>query len=394
MLMALIALFSIRKYTFDLKKEEKIFLAIIILHVVSTIISNVLAGWTPASHGWFFSGDVRFIFAIPVYFYLRTIPGIWKYFLLAVPFGAIVIGLTGIIDFMMRYMRGDVEGILAEGVYGHIFQGNISALWSILSYAAFDYYKDNNKMRMLCISGAVLGAVGALVSVTRNAWLSLILLYFIVFFIQGGAINTFKSLGLKKVSFIGMTLVAVLYFLSGIEYVNTRLMQTFEEPIAYFNADRSKEIEYTSLAFRLEQWRGSLHSFKEKPVFGHGVGNAGVVHNRYIKEGKLNSIIYQDSAKRGNATHVHSAYFGYLGDTGIVGLVLILLLLFYPILVAIKNRSEFEHSWKFQILLSAAFIIGSLTEHPFIRNNWTSIFIVSSMVIFIWLNKEDGHISR
>jgi len=140
-LLVLVSLFSIKKYTLDLKKEEKIFLLIIVLHVASTVISNALAGWTRASHTWFFSGDIRFLFAVPVYLYLRSIPGIWKYFLMAVPIGAVIIGLTGVIDFMMRYMRGEIEMIFAEGVYGHIFQGNISVLWSVLSYGAYSITK-------------------------------------------------------------------------------------------------------------------------------------------------------------------------------------------------------------------------------------------------------------
>jgi len=388
-LLVLVSFFSIKKYTFDLKKEEKIFLAIIVLHVASTIISNALSGWTRASHSWFFASEMRFLFAVPVYLYLRSIPGIWKYFLMAVPIGAVIIGLTGVIDFMMRYMRGEVDMIFAEGVYGHIFQGNISVLWSVLSYAAYEYYKGNKRMQILCMSGAVLGAVGALVSVTRNAWLSLILLYILVFILHGGAAKTFKAIGLKRAVVIGIALLPVLYFLSGIDYVNARFTRMLDEPIAYFNADRTESIEFTSIGFRLEQWRGAIYAFEEKPVFGHGVGNTGVVHNRYIKEGRLNEMIYQESADRGNATHTHSVFFSYLGDKGIVGLVLIILLLFYPVYVALRIRGQTNNAWKFQVLLSTSFILASLTEHPFVRNNWTSVFIVCSVVFFIWMIKAD-----
>ena len=388
-LLALVSLFSIKRWTYDLKKEEKIFLAIIVLHVASTALSNALAGWTRASHSWFFSGDMRFLFVVPVYLYLRSIPGIWKYFLMAVPVGGIIIGITGVVDFMLRYMHGSVEMIFAEGVYGHIFQGNISVLWSVLSFAALEFYKGNKTMRMLCVAGAVLGAVGALVSVTRNAWLSLLLLYMLVFIMQAGAAKTIKALGLKRAVFIGIALFPVLYFLSGIDYVNARFTRIFQEPVAYFNADRGKPIEFTSIGFRLEQWRGAIYAFEEKPVFGHGVGNTGIVHNRYVKEGRLNEVIYQDSADRGNPTHTHSVYFSYLGDTGLVGFVLILLLLFYPAYVALRLRNVPNSAWKVQVLLSASFILASLTEHPFVRNNWTSVFIVSTVVIFIWMMNKD-----
>jgi O-antigen ligase len=391
-LLVLVSLLSIKKYTFDLKKEEKIFLAIMLLHVASTVISNVLAGWTRASHTWFFSGDVRFLFAVPVYLYLRTIPGIWKYFVAAVPIGAITIGITGVVDFMMRYVRGDVGMIFAEGIYGHIFQGNISVLWSVLSYAAYEYYKDSKKMQMLCLAGALLGAVGALVSVTRNAWLSLILLYMLVFVLQGGLKKAFQVLGLKKISFIGIALFTTLYFLSGIEYVNERFSRIFEEPVEYFSADRSVPMRFTSIGFRLEQWRGVLYAFEEKPVFGHGVGNIGKVTNRYVREGRINQVIYQEpTEKTGSPVHVHSAYFEYLGDTGIVGFVLIILVMFYAPYVAFKLRNNSHLAWKLIIIHGAAFVLASLTEVPFIRNNWTSVFLLPNIVMFIWLmHDNDG----
>ena len=388
-LLVLVALFSVKRYQLDLKKEEKIFLAIIVLHIMSSVISNALAGWTRASHSWFFSSEMRFLFAVPVYLYLRSIPGIWKYFVFAVPLGAVIIGVTGIVDFMMRYSRGDVSMIFAEGVYGHIFQGNISVLWSVLSFAAYGYYKDSRKMQLLCLAGAVFGALGALVSVTRNAWLSLLLLYMLLFALQGGVGRAIRSIGKKRLALVGVALFSMLYFLSGIDYVNARFTRIFQEPIEYFNADRSEPIRFTSIGFRLEQWRGALYAFQEKPVFGHGVGNTGTVHNRYVKEGRLNKVVYQKSADNGNPTHTHSVYFSYLGDKGIVGVVLIVLLLFYPAYIAFRKRHQRSEAWKFQMLLSAAFILASLTEHPFVRNNWTSVFIVSSIVIFIWMMKTE-----
>lgn len=389
-LLALLSLFSIKRFTYDLGREEKIFIAILLLHVLSTILSNALAGWTYASHKWFFSGDIRFIFAIPIYLYIRNIPGIWKYLVTALPFAAIIIGLTGIVDFMLRYRGGDIDMIFAEGVYGHIFQGNIAALWSVLSYLAIEFFKENKRMQLLCLTGAVLGAVGALVSVTRNAWLSLVLLYLMVFLLQGGHSKIVKTIGWKKITLISAALMSALYFMSEFEYVNDRLKQVYQEPVEYFQADKTKPLRFTSIGFRLEQWRGVLLAFEERPLFGHGVGNSGKVHNRYIREGRLNEVIYQEpTEKTGSPSHVHSAYFEYLGDTGIVGFVLILLVLFYAPYLAYRSRNNGGMAWKFVIVHGAAFGIASITEVPFIRNNWTSVFLILSIVFFIWLTKEN-----
>ena len=390
-LLVLVALLSVRKYSWDLKKEEKIFLAIIVLHVIAVVLSNALAGWTRASHTWFFSGELRILLAIPLYLYLRGIPEIWKYLLVSIPMGAVIIGLTGIVDFMLRYSRGDLGMIFAEGIYGHIFQGNISALWSVLSFAAMEYFKDSKRMKMLCLAGALIGAVGAFVSVTRNAWLSLVLLYALVFIMQGGIGKAVSMLGAKRIALIIVAVAGVVYFLSGIEYVSSRFKQVYEEPVAYFNADRSKPMEFTSIGFRLEQWRGVWYAFEEKPLFGHGVGNSGKVHNRYIHEGRLNKVIYQTpTEKYGTPSHVHNAYLEFLGDTGIVGFAFFMMLLFYPPYLAFRSRHNGGIAWKFVILHGAAFAIASLTEVPFIRNNWTSIYCLPAVLFFLWLMHDNA----
>jgi len=392
-LIFLFSLTAIRQYRFDLKKEEKIFLAILLLHVLTVLVSNLLAGWTYASNRWFFAGEIRLLLAIPIYLYIRQIPEIWKWLLHGLPIGAVVIGLTGIIDFGLRYYKGDVAMIFAEGAYGHIFQGNIAALLSVLSYLAIDYLKDKKIFYRLCIAGAVLALVGAVVSVTRNAWLSLIVLYVLAFLVRGGNIKHLSSI--KPIHYIVglIVLLPVLYFFSSIDYVKARFERVVEEPVAYFNADKSQPIPFTSIGFRLEQWRGVLLAVEEKPILGHGVGNMGRVSNQYIREGRLNQVVYLDhTEKTGRPTHVHSAYFEYLGDAGLIGFTVTLLMLFYPVYVSLKKRRTSQLAWKFVLIHYAAFAVASLTEVPFIRNNWTSVFMIFGIVFFAWLMNETDEI--
>ena len=390
-LIFLLSLTAIRQYRFDLRKEEKVLLLILLLHVLAVATSNLLAGWTYASNRWFFAGEFRLLVAIPIYLYIRQIPDIWDWLLRGIPLGAIIIGLTGIIDFSIRYYKDDIGMIFAEGIYGHIFQGNISALLSVLSFLAMDYFRDNKRLLRLCIAGAMLAFLGALVSVARNAWLSLVVLYVITFILALNSSGYLSSLRFKHYLVAILVLLPVLYALSSIEYVRARFDRIIEEPIAYFNADRSQPVPFTSIGFRLEQWRGVLIAVQEKPLFGHGVGNMGRVQNDYVEQGRLNELVYLDhTEKTGRPTHVHSAYFEYLGDSGIIGFTLTLLMLFYPMYVALKKRRQSNLAWKFVIVNSAAFAVASLTEVPFIRNNWTSVFAVTSMVFFIWLLSESS----
>jgi O-antigen ligase len=388
-LIFLISLTVIWKNHHDLRKEEKIFLGILLLHVLVVFTSNMLAGWTYASNRWFFAGEFRILAAIPVYLYLRQIPGIWKWLLHGIPLGGIIIGLTGIIDFGMQYYRGEVAMIFAEGAYGHIFQGNIAALLSIMSFLAIEYFKEDERMRRLCIAGASLAFVGAIVSVARNGWLSLIILYFVAFISRGGVIAYLGSIKPWKYVAGIVLIIPTLYFLSTIDFVKARFERVAAEPVAYFNADRSQKLPYTSIGFRFEQWRGVLIAFQEKPILGHGVGNMGKVTNELVRQGKVNEVAYlEHTEKTGRPVHVHSAYFEYLGDAGVIGFILTLLMLFYPLYVALKKRKQSILAWKFVMMHSVAFGVASLTEVPFIRNNWTSTFLVLGPVFFIWLIKE------
>ena len=395
-LIFLLSISAVRQYRFDLKKEEKIFLAILLLHVLTVATSNVLAGWTYASNRWFFAGEIRLLLAIPIYLYVRQIPEIWKWLLYSLPVGAMIIGLTGIIDFALHYYQGDVAMIFAEGIYGHIFQGNIAALLSVLSFLAIDYFRNNKLFMRLCVAGASLAFLGALVSVTRNAWLSLLVLYVLAFIMTWNASSYLSALKWKH--YLGglAVLLAVLYSLASIDYVKFRFERIVEEPIAYLNADRTKPIPLTSIGFRLEQWRGVLLAFQEKPILGHGVGNMGKVSNNYVEQDRLNQLVYQkDVAKTGQPSHVHSAYFEYLGDTGLVGFVLTLLMIFYPMYIALKKRRQSRLAWRFVFIHYTAFVLASLTEVPFIRNNWTSVFLVLGLVFFIWLvNEPTGEENR
>ena len=367
-----------------------------LLHVLTVATSNVLAGWTYASNRWFFAGEIRLLLAIPIYLYVRQIPEIWKWLLYSLPVGAMIIGLTGIIDFALHYYQGDVAMIFAEGIYGHIFQGNIAALLSVLSFLAIDYFRNNKLFMRLCVAGASLAFLGALVSVTRNAWLSLLVLYVLAFIMTWNASSYLSALKWKH--YLGglAVLLAVLYSLASIDYVKFRFERIVEEPIAYLNADRTKPIPLTSIGFRLEQWRGVLLAFQEKPILGHGVGNMGKVSNNYVEQDRLNQLVYQkDVAKTGQPSHVHSAYFEYLGDTGLVGFVLTLLMIFYPMYIALKKRRQSRLAWRFVFIHYTAFALASLTEVPFIRNNWTSVFLVLGLVFFIWLvNEPTGEENR
>jgi hypothetical protein len=57
--------------------------------------------------------------------------------------------------------------------------------------------------------------------------------------------------------------------------------------------------------------------------------------------------------------------------------------------VAVRKRKQSKIVCKIVFIHGFAFAIASLTEVPFIRNNWTSVFLMFGLVLFLWLMHED-----
>ena len=72
-------------------------------------------------------------------------------------------------------------------------------------------------------------------------------------------------------------------------------------------------------------WQFSLNQVKDAPWFGHGQQGWSELRDKGIAKGELDSFI-------ANFSHVHNEYLDTLLKRGVVGLVLLLLLFFGPML--------------------------------------------------------------
>ena len=59
--------------------------------------------------------------------------------------------------------------------------------------------------------------------------------------------------------------------------------------------------------------------------------------------------------------------------------------MFYAPFLAYKSRDNGGLAWRFVVVHGIAFGVASFTEVPFIRNNWTSVFLVLGVVFFLLL---------
>ncbi len=372
-LLALIALASLRRPDPPLAGAERVFLGVIAFYLAATLIANTLSGWTYASVRWY-EADFRILLSIPLFLLLRRYPEIATALIRAVPVAAVVIGI---------YV---IHGTLANGgrfygPYSPILIGNFAALLAVLSLISlrFDYWPQRIRIP-LHVAGAALALIAAALSGTRSAWLAAAITLPIAVWLMSGAI---VSKSLRRRLALGVLAVAGVVVTAAIvvepDLTQKRLGQAVEQATRYITAETAEQRSAAAaspVGIRFEQWRVALLIFTDNPLFGIGVGNVSDEINRLISTGVASPAIEAIEADLGKGSHLHSAYFDALVFKGLTGLVALLCLLFCPIYLAL--RPEHRHSGMRDILIvqSLAFAIFSLTEDPFIRNNFISIFLV------------------
>lgn len=83
---------------------------------------------------------------------------------------------------------------------------------------------------------------------------------------------------------------------------------------------------------RLNRWTCALRMFKERPLFGWGPGTYQYEYAQFQSRGELTWI----STFHGDRGNAHSEYFTYLSETGLFGLVIFIIWVFYSIHMGLK----------------------------------------------------------
>ncbi len=141
-------------------------------------------------------------------------------------------------------------------------------------------------------------------------------------------------------------------------------------------------------AVRLEMWRAGWLVFRDAPVLGVGRGHYTGAVQQYVEQGRLPPAVAQHS-------HAHNAYVDMLIAGGVVGLVLFLGVLFYPLYYLFKSYRLSPETAIFGILHITGFAAFSLTDaSTIIKGNFVSIFLLGMTVFFSWhlrqVNEKGG----
>ena len=217
---------------------------------------------------------------------------------------------------------------------------------------------DSMFSKVIIVMAFVVIGVGIILSYTRAAWLS--------FFVAIALLIVIKLRIKIKYVLLGMVSVVLLFFA-----LQNRILDKLEKNEAESSGKFSEHIESmanitsdASNTERINRWKCAVRMFKEKPFWGWGPGTYKFQYAPFQRSYDR-TIISTDFGDLGNA---HSEYLGALSESGIIGMLSFMLIVF---LAFRTGYIVYHHTNSKQIKQVALFIILGLSTyfiHGFLNN--------------------------
>ena len=252
----------------------------------------------------------------------------------------------------------------------HTSYGAMLAFFIPILFLFFRSSKINKVTKLISFFCFSLFSIALIYSYTRAAWVSLF-----------GAVilGLLIRLKLKPKHFIlSISLLLIILFPFRSDFFSI-LAENKQDSSSSFTEHIQSIYNIKSDASNMERinrWKCAVRMFKEKPILGYGPGTY-QFHYGVFQNHKDRTIISTNSGDMGNA---HSEYLGALSETGLIGLILFLLLIFtifYKGIVLYNN----EKNKLLRIYLLGS-IIGLMTY--FIHGLFNNFLDMDKAAIPLW----------
>ncbi|RKX17971.1 MAG: hypothetical protein DRP35_10035 [Candidatus Zixiibacteriota bacterium] len=236
---------------------------------------------------------------------------------------------------------GAALAIAIFGILGIIFDNKIKGIWRIIS---------------LVIFGIFIFAI--IFSYSRAAWLSVFVAVVVLILIL------FK-IKFKIVAFLSLILIVV-----G-SLIYNQLMNDLEKNRQDSSSDFAEQLQSmtnistdASNVERLNRWSCAVRMFEKKPIFGWGPGTY-MFQYAPFQLSYEKTIISTNEGDRGNA---HSEYLGPLAESGVLGMVYMLLIAVFAMITGLR---AYKYAVNKEIKILTLFtLLGLVTYlvHGFLNN--------------------------
>lgn len=237
----------------------------------------------------------------------------------------IVISFTGVIIYaLFNHMQYGLDNqVMAHRVASPFYKDHTSYgaslgfLLPVLAGLFLLIKRENINSRFLMVLLILLYVFATVVSYTRATWLSIL-----------ASIGFWAILKLKirfEIVLVGAAILVGLFF-----SVRTEMMIQLEQNRVESSGEFSDHVQSISNITtdqsnleRLNRWSCALRMWQDKPFFGFGPGTYQFEYGRYQRSYEKTRI----STDFGTMGTAHSEYFGPLAETGVFGLLSILLVI-------------------------------------------------------------------
>jgi O-antigen ligase len=215
----------------------------------------------------------------------------------------------------------------------HTSYGAIIALLFPMVIFHFAHAKKLSVEKVVWLVALIIFSVGLYLSYTRAAWVSLV-----------GALGVYFLIKLRidyKLVVIALGLLTGAFFAFQNQIINEleRNRQDSSDSFAEHVQSITNISSDASNLERLNRWNSAIKMFVDKPVFGHGPGTYMFEYAKYQKSSDK-TIISTNQADGGNA---HSEYLGPLSESGVFGMVSILLIVIVSLSTGVTLYYQLDH---------------------------------------------------
>jgi putative inorganic carbon (HCO3(-)) transporter len=359
--MLLVIFFELRKRTFSKKTLNHPIVLAAGFYLLIVLISAVTSSNPVVSFKfllaklWFF---IPMLLLGPVYF--KQDKNIVVFIFLFV-LATVIASVYSLIHHSI-YDFGEKEGhwVMYPFFKDHTIYGAILALvlpWSI----ALFFIKKNNLLQNIVNSLIVIIILVALFfSYTRAAWISVIGSFFILVLIY----FRIKLIYLLTIGFLAIGSTFIFWDQIQMELERNNEEHTTEEFGNRLQSAANVSTDASNLE-RINRWSCAIEMFKERPLLGFGPGTYQFEYAQFQQPENL-TIISTNFGDMGNA---HSEYLGALSETGIFGLLalLILIIIIYYKGIILSYKSKGNRAQQ-AILLTSIIGISTYIIHAFFNN--------------------------
>ncbi|MCJ8338338.1 MAG: O-antigen ligase family protein [Pseudomonadales bacterium] len=356
-----------------LSAAEKGLIAVLLVFLLSVLLEVICYG-VPIR---MIDPESKILLFIPLIFLLNAVRISSSVIVLGIGVGALGLFILACYD---RYYLG----VARVGISISAIQlGYVAFAYAILSLllAPYCYSINRAKGRLLAILLIVCGAL-ALITVLYTQTRGALIFVPLLLAISGCYYRKQLRKHVKQAVF-----VACLLSLTGAALIpESSIMSRLSSGVADTEQYFSQGVATGSVGVRLELWKAAVLVTINNPVFGAGVTAYVAEKEALVEAGKL-----APSVRR--YTHSHNAYVYASARRGMVGLMILLALMFYPVYIGHKQFRQNAQSSRAPavalIIFGWFFIFANITQVFFAHNSGTIMYTgLLIILVSLMLNSE------